>query len=299
MSARLLGEVAQWILTPAAEPLGAAERCILFVVAERAHDETRQMWRHRGDDMSLYDRILLSTGLGERGLRMAFQKLADVGAEVRVQIGVDKHGKPVFSHRGRSMDFRLPELPASVELPESRNRGAAFLGAEDGPEAAAERPGDGAATVESRNQSAAFEPKAGTRVPPNGQKGGSTVPPHPSKNIPSTTNPSDLVDLSSGAEVEGRLAQVVILKTGEKFDQGEYQTAQAQLLTRPDFGADLVAQAQAEQPDARREIHVINAIRLANSTRRSRSPTRARRGDGHDPPPRPADNVAFAERRSA
>ena len=57
MSGRLVGEVVDWLQTPAADGLTPAEAVILLVIAERAHDKTRDMWRHRIDDHSLYERI--------------------------------------------------------------------------------------------------------------------------------------------------------------------------------------------------------------------------------------------------
>lgn len=118
MSARLIGELTEWLRTPAAEGLTPAERCVLFAIAERCHESTRRMLRHRSDDEQLVDRIAAVTGCDREGaLKRAFRKLAKRGLEVRVPIRTGKDGRPVFTFDGHSMEFRLPEFPASVDLP--------------------------------------------------------------------------------------------------------------------------------------------------------------------------------------
>jgi hypothetical protein len=122
VSARLIGELTAWLLSPAAEGLTPAERCILFVVAERCNDQTRVMWRFKGDELSLYDRVRVASGLGPSGLNKAFQRLANRGLEVRVKLKEGKDGRPVYSAEGHSMRFQFPALPASVELPAAPER---------------------------------------------------------------------------------------------------------------------------------------------------------------------------------
>lgn len=123
MSARLLGEVAGWLGTAAAEGLTAAERLVLLLVAERANEQSRRMWTHRGDRRDDGTRITLTeliadrAGLTPRGLNDVLQRLARRGLELRVQIGFDSRGRPVFARKGHATDYQLPYLPASVELP--------------------------------------------------------------------------------------------------------------------------------------------------------------------------------------
>ncbi|MBB5081342.1 hypothetical protein [Nonomuraea endophytica] len=123
MSARLMGEVAGWLGTAAAEGLTAAERLVLLIVAERANEHSRRMWTHRGDRRDDGTRITLTeliadrAGLTPRGLNDALQRLARRGLEVRVQIATDTRGRPVFARKGHAVDYELPFLPASVELP--------------------------------------------------------------------------------------------------------------------------------------------------------------------------------------
>ena len=118
MSARLIGELTEWLMSPAAADLTPPERLVLFVVAERCHESTRRMLRHRSDDEQLVDRIAAVTGCDRDGaLKRALRKLAKRGLEVRVPIRTGKDGRPVFTFDGHSMEFRLPEFPASVDLP--------------------------------------------------------------------------------------------------------------------------------------------------------------------------------------
>jgi hypothetical protein len=121
MSGRLVGEVVEWLLTPAAQSLTSAERAVLLVIAERANDETREMWRYRADAISLDERIAIAVGT-PKGLQKVLWRLADRGLEVRIQIAWGKDARPVFAARGRAMRFRLPEFPASVTLPEREDR---------------------------------------------------------------------------------------------------------------------------------------------------------------------------------
>ncbi|MGW4639588.1 hypothetical protein ACWEN6_13720 [Sphaerisporangium sp. NPDC004334] len=126
MSARLVGEVAAWLGTPAAKGLTSAERNVLLLIAERAKDDTRRMLSFRGDRRDDGSKITLTellqerSGLGERGLSDTVQRLARRGLEVRVSIGVDSLGRTVYARKGHATDYVLPPLPASIVLPSGR-----------------------------------------------------------------------------------------------------------------------------------------------------------------------------------
>ncbi|MEV4806806.1 hypothetical protein AB0K18_43000 [Nonomuraea sp. NPDC049421] len=126
MAESLVGEVAAWLGTPIAQGLTDKERVVLFVVAERCHRRTRRMLWHRGDrfadgsPMTLSDLICERAGMTARTLTDVCQRLAGRGVEVRVEIGRDSLGRPVFAHRGRAVDYWLPPLPPSVRLPDRR-----------------------------------------------------------------------------------------------------------------------------------------------------------------------------------
>ncbi|MEU8195266.1 hypothetical protein AB0C10_15945 [Microbispora amethystogenes] len=123
MAESLVGEVAAWLGTPAAQGMTAAERLVLFIIAERCHKKTRRMWWHHGDGVSLTELIAARSGLEVDSLTKVFRRLAARGLEVRVPIGTNSKGQPIFAVRGRSSDYALPPLPASVELPPPRKPG--------------------------------------------------------------------------------------------------------------------------------------------------------------------------------
>jgi hypothetical protein len=96
------------VLDYAPADLTPAERIVLVALAEKANDTTRLVWTSRKE--STQAMLLRRSGLSESGLRKVFGRLADKELEVRVPIGTDKHGRPVFAHEGRSTDFRVPVL---------------------------------------------------------------------------------------------------------------------------------------------------------------------------------------------
>ncbi|MFG2076942.1 hypothetical protein [Nonomuraea maritima] len=123
MSARLVGEVAAWLATPAAKELTAAERLVLLIIAERTWKDTRRFRVHAidkwddGTSITATETIAMRAGVTVDGLTKVLRRLAEHGVEVRVPIGKRRDGSPVFAVRGRATDYRIPELPASVELP--------------------------------------------------------------------------------------------------------------------------------------------------------------------------------------
>lgn len=126
MSGRLVGEVVGWLRTPAARALTVSERTVLLVIAERSNDETREMWGFKIDGVTQFEFLCEVVGVAPSGLTEILKKLAsrEINGrkgvlEVRIELGRTRAEKPVFAYRGRAMKFRLPELPASVALPES------------------------------------------------------------------------------------------------------------------------------------------------------------------------------------
>jgi hypothetical protein len=188
MSGRLVGEVVEWLRTPAAADLTAAERVVLLVIAERANETTREMWRHKVDDVSLSERIREALGgVDKTNLSKVFKKLASRGLEVRIPVSTAANGRVVYSCRGRSTRFHVPPLPASVQMPESvasrQTKDPVDNPASDAPDGPGEPP-------EWDAQEQTKEPKgtrSGKPKSPNGCPGGV---PYPSKESPSTTNPS-------------------------------------------------------------------------------------------------------------
>lgn len=240
MSGRLVGEVVDWLQTPPADDLTMAEAAVLLVIAERAHDKTREMWRHRIDDHSLFERIRRVTRQSDAGLSKTLQRLARRGLECRVPIATGSDGRPVYAAKGKSMRFRLPELPAAVTLPEPVDNAAPPV--ENPPDEPVENPpGD----TRRADTGPGFEPKGGHTSGLWGPKGGHTSAPNPSKDNPSTTDPSTNPP-SPQPDVEGG-HDGPAGRTEITFD---YRSACAYLLTVPgDVQAAATAAAAAELGD--------------------------------------------------
>jgi len=268
LSGRLVGEVVEWLQSPAADDLTLAERTVLMVIAERSHERTREMWRHRGDDCTLFERIMRACGLDKAGLTKALRRLAGRGLDVRVPLGTDARGRPVYAHRGRAMRFRLPELPASVSLPspERVDQEPSFSPGTPVDNPVDNDPSESPADPERVDQEPPIKPKGWTGVHPLGPKGWTHVHPYPYKNNPSTTDPSTQL-LSSPPEEEGDPARADPRdEEDDQIEQGEqraYLTAHALLQALPDLGAAYLAQAARETPGAGLRQRVIRAAQLA------------------------------------
>lgn len=88
-----------------APAMTAAERLILVCIAEKARLPERAA-KITGEELAR------RTGgsIGERGIRQALTRLAERGLEVRVPIGYDKHGGPVYAVPGRVRHFHVPHF---------------------------------------------------------------------------------------------------------------------------------------------------------------------------------------------
>lgn len=258
MSGRLVGEVVEWLRTPAAADLTLAERAVLMVIAERANDQTREMWRYRTDDITLFERIQFALGLDRSGLSKVFQKLRKRGLEVRVQIAEGKDGRPIFAHKGIAMKFRLPPFPASVSLPESPQRADVDPPSESVDNSA----GDPSGGTDRADDDPPSEPKGRTESPHRAD----TRPPLRRK-APYNNNPyEETAGLpSSGAEVEG--SDPAPAEPSAELDQStetDYRAAFDVLRTLPDLGSQFMAIAQKEMPGAGMRDHVIRAAHIAS-----------------------------------
>lgn len=100
MSYQLVAEVLDH--APSMTP---AERLLLTAVAEEARVHSREA---DIDAETLQRRV----GVDESGVRKVLRRLADRGLDVRVAVGKDKRGSPVYAHRGRVARYRLPVFPA-------------------------------------------------------------------------------------------------------------------------------------------------------------------------------------------
>ena len=97
MGVRLVVEV----LDHAPPDLDRAERLVLIAIAEKARDSTRLSQCGR-------EFLLRRSGLGPRGLRKVFERLAAHGWEVRVPIGIDRLGRPLYAVPGVQSTYRVP-----------------------------------------------------------------------------------------------------------------------------------------------------------------------------------------------
>jgi hypothetical protein len=277
MSARLIGELAEWLQSPIAAGLTPGEIAILYTIAERAEDHGRTMLRHRTDDKSLIERISRGSGLKIEtdALKKAFQRLAKRGLEVRVQTGTDAAGRPIYACDGRSMGFRLPVLPASVRIPErgeyvpSSEAKRGELVPPSWPLAPVDNPViHSPLQVAEGRFSSPLSPQRGEPVPQRGEPvpaWGEPVPPL-SPSVPSSPSQSKAPSKSDDnlryplAELEGGSGDDPPLP---EIDQDHYLAAQGTLLNLPDGGTFLLARATAELPDARHEERIIHAAALA------------------------------------
>ncbi|MFI6819234.1 hypothetical protein ACIBG7_43085 [Nonomuraea sp. NPDC050328] len=285
MSGRLVGEVVEWLRTPAARQLGLshAERAVLFVVAERAHEGSRDMLRHRTDDESLFERIRGALDIDAKSLGNVFGRLARRGLDVRVSTGTDKRGRPTFANNGHSMRFRLPEFPASVVLPTAQSSIDEWTFPVDNPTAEpVENP-----SGEQGKVHPSMELQGGRSIDGWSNRGersidGWTV--SPSKDNPSKSSPSPPVVPVSQPDVEDRPAvhrepsakdqvfrQPPLLTalpgTGSRSAPtptvADYDAARAHLARLPDLGHELMARARAELGDnAPRDALAIRAHQL-------------------------------------
>lgn len=98
------------VLDHAPADLTSGERLLLLVIADDANDDTRL--GRPGTDLLTH-----RTGMGARGLRSAFTRLAERGYELRVPITKDENGRPVYAVRGRRTTYRVPVFPLRQDLP--------------------------------------------------------------------------------------------------------------------------------------------------------------------------------------
>ena len=116
MGDRLMGDVIEWTMTPAAKDIGDKELIVLLAIADRTLKRGELMRRYQRDDCDLYDRLCRITGLNRAGLRELLKRMARRGFEVRVVFRYDRNGEPVYACKGHAMEFLLPDLPAVVGL---------------------------------------------------------------------------------------------------------------------------------------------------------------------------------------
>lgn len=102
------------VLDHAPPACGPAERLVLVAIAEAIHTDRRETRRCTTGVADLARR----TGLRPASVTDALTRMRDrVGLDVRVAIGTDRRGNPVYATPGRVPIFELPVLQAPVGCP--------------------------------------------------------------------------------------------------------------------------------------------------------------------------------------
>src|SRR5690606_29554617 len=97
-------ELYRHVLGHAPGELDAAARLVLAVIADDANEKTRRSYL--GMDLLAHRTGLLPDSIGK-----ALRRLAKADIEIRVPVGADKNGKPVFAMRGHRTVYLIPVFP--------------------------------------------------------------------------------------------------------------------------------------------------------------------------------------------
>lgn len=89
------------VLDHAPKDLTAAELLVLIAIAEEANDLTREAWPGMA-------KLARRVRMAPVSVRHVFDRLRDRKLEIRVPIGIDHSGMPVFAGRGRRTVYRIP-----------------------------------------------------------------------------------------------------------------------------------------------------------------------------------------------
>lgn len=103
-----------WKLSEAAwddehHDLSTNEVHVLAVLAAMSDDATGKVRTVR-DGETPFEALCRRTRMSARAARRALQLLADKGIDVRILIAEGKDGRAVYAVRGRSADYRIPEV---------------------------------------------------------------------------------------------------------------------------------------------------------------------------------------------
>lgn len=101
------------VLDIAPATLTAADRLLLFVLAEQARDETGRCWPGK-------DILTRRTGLTDRSVRRSITNLIAAGLVERVAVGKDTGGRPVYAHHGHAAEYLItPTAPPERGTPQT------------------------------------------------------------------------------------------------------------------------------------------------------------------------------------
>lgn len=105
-------ELYRHVLSHAPGELDAAARLVLAVIADDANEKTRRSYL--GMDLLSHRTGLLPDSIGK-----ALRRLAKAGIEIRVPVGANKNGKPVFAMRGHRTVYLIPVFPERFMNPKA------------------------------------------------------------------------------------------------------------------------------------------------------------------------------------
>jgi hypothetical protein len=94
-------ELYRHVLNHAPDEIDAAARLVLAVIADDANEKTRKSYL--GMDLLSHRTGLLPDSVGK-----ALRRLAKAGVEIRVPLGTDKRGRPVFAAKGNRTTYMVP-----------------------------------------------------------------------------------------------------------------------------------------------------------------------------------------------
>ena len=111
-------ELVEEVLDHCPAGLDAAARLVLICIAEECRKAPNGVVV-RVRDIATAE-LLRRTGLKERALRYAIERLEDAGLQVRVALGRDRQDRPMYALIGRVCRWVLPPLPAPAGCPCTR-----------------------------------------------------------------------------------------------------------------------------------------------------------------------------------
>jgi len=97
-------ELYRHVLNHAPAELDPTARAVLAVIADDANERTRI-------SRIPMDLLMHRSGVGRDALKKVFRRLARAGYEIRIPVGTDALGRPIYAMRGRATQYRIPVFP--------------------------------------------------------------------------------------------------------------------------------------------------------------------------------------------
>ena len=97
-------ELYRHVLNHAPAELDPTARAVLAVIADDANERTRI-------SRIPIDLLMHRSGVTRDALKKVFRRLARAGYEIRIPVGTDALGRPIYAMRGRATQYRIPVFP--------------------------------------------------------------------------------------------------------------------------------------------------------------------------------------------